>query len=222
MTKWIRLLGALPLLWGALAHFPVAHAEEFLDPEVAFKFSARALDANTLEARWQIADGYYMYRDKFKFEVAGATLGAPQLPAGKVKEDENFGKVETYRKDVRIALPIQRAPGVTAVTLKATSQGCADAGLCYTPQTASVSLKLPALAAAAVAAPAAAAPQGSASALEGLRSLGGGSGMPKLLPPDKFIVAASRRTADGQRFTLTPTPICIATSSPLSSSRLPT
>ena len=58
MIKWIRLLCALPFMWGALAQFPVAHAEEFLDPEVAFKFSARALDAGTLEARWQIADGY--------------------------------------------------------------------------------------------------------------------------------------------------------------------
>jgi thiol:disulfide interchange protein DsbD len=133
MNKWIRSLGTFFFIWGAFAHFPVVHAEEFLDPDVAFKFSARALDANTLEARWQIADGYYMYRDKFKFEVAGGTLGTPSLPAGKVKEDENFGKVETYRKDVRIALPIQRTPGTTAVTLKATAQGCADAGLCYTP-----------------------------------------------------------------------------------------
>ena len=108
MIKWIRLLSAVFALGGAFVHFPVAHAEEFLDPEVAFKFSARALDANTLEARWRIADGYYMYRDKFKFAVDGATLGAPQKPAGKVKQDENFGKVETYRQEVRIALPIQR------------------------------------------------------------------------------------------------------------------
>jgi len=206
MIKWIRLLGALPLLWGALAHFPVAHAEEFLDPEIAFKFSARALDANTLEARWQIADGYYMYRDKFKFAVAGATLGEPQLPAGKVKQDENFGKVETYRKDVRIALPIQRTPGVTSVTLTATSQGCADAGLCYTPQTASVSIKLPALAA-AVTAPAATATEGSASALEGLRSLVGGGGMPKLLPPDEaFLVAAAMADAQTVKLDVTLTP----------------
>ena len=202
MIKWIRLLSALPVLWGVLAHFPVAHAEEFLDPEVAFKFSARALDANTLEARWQIADGYYMYRDKFKFEVAGATLGAPQLPAGKVKEDENFGKVETYRKEVRIALPIQRTPGATAVTLKTTGQGCADAGLCYTPQTVSTTIKLPPLAAAAVAAPPPA-----ASALEGLRSLAGDMGMPKLLPPDEaFLVAAAIPDAQTVRldYTLTP------------------
>ncbi|HEX5674587.1 MAG TPA: protein-disulfide reductase DsbD domain-containing protein, partial [Azonexus sp.] len=212
MNKWLRLLKVLPVLWGALALFPVAHAEEFLDPEVAFKFSARALDANTLEARWQIADGYYMYRDKFKFEVVGGTLGALKLPAGKMKEDENFGKVETYRKDVRIALPIQRTPGTTAITLKTTAQGCADAGLCYTPQTTSVSIKLPALVTAAVAAPApippaptaSAAP--AASALEGLRSLAG-MDMPKVLPPDEaFLVAAALPDAQTVKldYTLTP------------------
>ncbi len=206
MNKWLRLLKALPLLWGVLAQFPVAHAEEFLDPEVAFKFSARALDANTLEARWQIADGYYMYRDKFRFEVAGATLGAPALPAGKVKQDENFGKVETYRQEVRIALPIQRTAEASSITLKAVSQGCADAGLCYTPMTESVSIKLPALAAAVVA-PAAAATQGVSSALEGLRSLAGDGGMPKLLPPDEaFLVSAAMADAQTARldYTLTP------------------
>lgn len=195
MIKWIRLLGALFAVGGALGHFPVAHADEFLDPEVAFKFSARALDADTLEARWQIADGYYMYRDKFKFEVDGATLGTPQKPAGKVKHDDNFGTVETYRKDVRIALPIQRGAGVTSVTLKATAQGCADAGLCYTPQTERVTLKLPSPPAAASilpVAPAAAPASTPTSALGGLGGLTGDAGMPKLLPPDEaFKVAAS-------------------------------
>ncbi len=193
MIKWTRLLCALPILWGAFAHFPVVHAQEFIDPELAFKFSARALDANTLEARWQIADGYYMYRDKFKFEATGATLGKPEMPAGKDKTDEYFGKVTIYRKDVRIALPIQRTPGAMSVTLKTVSQGCADAGLCYTPQTASISIKLPALIAAAAAPP----PQASssvvpaASALDGLRSLGG-MDMPKLLPPEEaFLVTAA-------------------------------
>ena len=205
MIKWIRLLGVLPVLWGAFAHFPVAHAEEFLDPEVAFKFSARALDANTLEARWQIADGYYMYRDKFKFELAGATLGALQLPPGKLKQDEYFGKVETYLKDVRIALPIQRTPGATSVTLKATSQGCADAGLCYTPQTVSATIKLPApLPAAAAAAPAPAATPIAAAALDGLRSLAGDDGMPNVLPPDEaFLVAAAMPDTQTVKFDYT-------------------
>jgi thiol:disulfide interchange protein DsbD len=211
MNKWTRLLSALPLLWGALLHFPVAQAEEFLEPEVAFRFSARALDANTLEARWQIADGYYMYRDKFRFEVTGAALNTPKLPAGKVKEDENFGKVETYRKDIRIALPIQRTAGMTEVTLKTTAQGCADAGLCYTPHTESITLKLPAMVAAAAAAPLAAPVSKAsssplASALDGLRSLGGMS-VPKLLPPDEaFAVAAAMADAQTVKFDYTLTP----------------
>jgi len=209
MIEWIRLLCALPFAWGALALLPAAHAEEFLDPEIAFKFSARAIDANTLEARWQIADGYYMYRDKFKFQVEGAALGAPQLPPGKVKDDEFFGRVETYRNDVRIRLPIQPAAGATAVTLKTVSQGCADAGLCYTPQEASASIKLPALAAAAAAAaaPAAASPPATAAspatALEGLRSLAGdlGAGPGKLLPPDEaFLVTAAMTDGRSVRF----------------------
>ena len=211
MTKWTRLLSALPLLWGAFVHFPVAVAQEFIDPELAFKFSARALDANTLEARWQIADGYYMYRDKFKFELAGGTLSKPVMPAGKVKTDEYFGKVETYRKDIRIALPIQRTPGTNSVTLKTVSQGCADAGLCYTPQTASLTIKLPALIASAAAAPApgsgSTATQASAApalgALDGLRSLGG-MDMPNLLPPEEaFLIAAAMPTAQTAQFDYT-------------------
>jgi len=197
MNKLIRLLLALPLLWGALAH-----AEDFLDPEVAFKFSARAVDADTLEARWQIVDGYYMYRDKFKFELVGGTLGSPVLPAGKMKDDENFGRVEVYRNDVRIQLPIERGAGTTAVTLKATSQGCADAGLCYMPQTTSQLIQLPAsVIPEAKASPAA---SGSASVLDGLRSLGGDMEMPKVLPPDEaFLVAAAMTDAQTVRFDYT-------------------
>ena len=107
-----------------------ARAEEPLAPEQAFRFSARAIDAGTIEARWQISDGYYMYRDKFKFALDGGTLGAPKLPPGKMKEDELFGKVETYRKEVKILLPLEAAG---AVTLKAVSQGCWDGGICYPP-----------------------------------------------------------------------------------------
>ncbi|MHB1352286.1 MAG: protein-disulfide reductase DsbD [Thiobacillus sp.] len=199
MTKWTRLLGAIPLLWAALAHLPGAQAEEFLDPEAAFKFSARALDADTLEARWQIADGYYMYRDKFRFELEGATLGEARLPPAKVKEDEYFGRVETYTGDVRIALPIKAAPGTKTVTLKTVSQGCADAGLCYTPQTVSATVELPAT---PVAAPASLAPVATAQAAGGgLRSLMGDGGPPQLLPPDEaFLVAATMPSATTVRF----------------------
>ncbi|MEK7737092.1 MAG: protein-disulfide reductase DsbD domain-containing protein, partial [Pseudomonadota bacterium] len=134
------LLPPLLLLFTHLAW----SGEEPLDPELAFKFSARAIDSKTIEARWRIADGYYMYRDKFRFELAPATarLGPPQFPPGKIKDDEFFGKTETYRKEVKILLPIEAPADLSSVTLKVSMQGCADLGICYppTPQQAVVSL----------------------------------------------------------------------------------
>jgi thiol:disulfide interchange protein DsbD len=116
-----------------------ARAEEPLPPEEAFRFSARTVDAKTIEARWQITDGYYMYRDKFKFVLEGGTLGAAKLPPGKVKDDEIFGKVETYRKEVKILLPVEAAG---AVTLKVVSQGCWDGGICYPPVNQQAALEM--------------------------------------------------------------------------------
>ncbi|MBU1690526.1 MAG: protein-disulfide reductase DsbD [Gammaproteobacteria bacterium] len=117
---------------------------DLLEPEQAFKLSARALDGQTLEVRYQIADGYYLYKEKLKFqaEPSDVILGTPLLPAGKVKQDEYFGKVETYRHDLVIRLPYTRG-SASRITLKAVSQGCADVGVCYPPQTQTVKIDLP-------------------------------------------------------------------------------
>ncbi len=136
---WRRLLPCLILLGLAL---PVA-AQEFLDPLVAFKPEARALDDKTVEVRYSIAKGYYLYRDKFRFAAEGATLGTPVFPAGKQKHDDNFGDVEVYYKSVAIRLPLS-ANQSGPITLKVTAQGCADAGVCYPPQEQKLSVSLPA------------------------------------------------------------------------------
>lgn len=117
---------------------------DLLEPDQAFKISARAVDGQTLEVRYQIADGYYLYKEKLKFqaEPSDIVLGTPQLPAGKVKQDEYFGKVETYRHDLVIRLPYTRGTA-SRITLKAVSQGCADVGVCYPPQTQVVKVDLP-------------------------------------------------------------------------------
>ena len=121
---------ALAFLFGA----PARAEDDYLAPEVAFKFSARMLDPQTVAVTYDIADGYYMYRERFKFSAANATLGAPVIPAGKIKFDETFQKdVETYRKRVTITIPVESSG---MFTLTASSQGCADAGLCYAPQDA--------------------------------------------------------------------------------------
>ena len=131
--SWLLLACSL-----VFAVAPAIAADDYLAPEVAFKFSARMLDPQTVAVTYEIADGYYMYRERMKFTATGATLGEPRLPPGKVKYDETFMKdVETYRKSVTITIPL-RANGM--FTLAASSQGCADAGLCYAPQDASARL----------------------------------------------------------------------------------
>ncbi|HEX4798756.1 MAG TPA: protein-disulfide reductase DsbD [Burkholderiales bacterium] len=120
-----------------------ANTDELLEPDKAFRFSARALDAGTAEVRYTIADGYYLYRERFRFaaEPATVTLGRPQFPKGEIHEDQFFGKQETYRKEVRIRLPIESS-GADRVKLLVTSQGCADVGVCYVPQVQSAELRL--------------------------------------------------------------------------------
>ncbi len=124
----------------------LANAEDLLPPSVAFKPTARALDGQTIEVRFEIAKGYYLYRDKFRFsaEPSSVQLGTPVLPEGKEKDDDTFGKVQVYYKEALIRLPVERnSSGPLALTLNLTSQGCADVGVCYPPQKQKVSLELP-------------------------------------------------------------------------------
>ena len=119
--------------------------DELLDPQKAFRISARALDAKSVEVEFKIANGYYMYRNRFSFATeSGEPLADVEIPRGKIKEDRFFGKTETFRDLVRIRVtvsPKDAAKG--SVNLKVTSQGCADAGVCYTPLEQIVSVKLP-------------------------------------------------------------------------------
>jgi thiol:disulfide interchange protein DsbD len=129
----MRFIFALLLLLSCAARAD----EDLLEPEKAFRFSARLLDANQIEVRYEIAPGYYLYRDKFKFgaEPAYISFDASRLPPGKIKKDEFFGEVQTYRGDVRFVLPLKFAGApVPHFTFKAVSQGCADIGVCYPPQ----------------------------------------------------------------------------------------
>ncbi|MFB0935575.1 MAG: protein-disulfide reductase DsbD [Propionivibrio sp.] len=134
---------AFILLWMASS---LAGAAELLHPAQAFKPSARALDGQTIEVRFEIAKGYYLYRDKFRFAVDAdvVKLGTPSLPKGKEKMDETFGKVEVFYREALVRLPVERnSSGVLPLTLQVTSQGCADAGVCYPPQKQQVSVQLP-------------------------------------------------------------------------------
>ena len=143
MRRIIVFLSCLLLAVPALAQLKLGgSADDLLEPEKAFRFSARTLDPSTVEVSFVIADGYYMYRERFKFAAEGAsrvTLGAPELPPGKKYKDEFFGETEIYRKSVRILLPVQ---GEGRLDLKVTSQGCADVGVCYVPMESAATLRV--------------------------------------------------------------------------------
>ncbi len=160
----------LALLALVLTGAPALAKDDFLEPEKAFQFKATAVDDRTIEVAFEIANGYYLYREKFAFAAEPGTvrLGPAQIPPGKIKFDETFQKdVESHRGTLRILLPVEAAEG--AFTLRVTSQGCADAGLCYPPMesVAKLNMKVSGAPAALVPAGAAGAPPVSDSAGSG-------------------------------------------------------
>ena len=141
MWNLCKYLFLLYFLCGTLA---VSAAQpELLEPEKAFRFSARVLDASNIEVRYQIAEGYYLYRERFAFaaEPAAVKLGAAQIPQGKMKKDEFFGEVQTHRGEIKIVVPVTEAVD-GKVALIATSQGCADVGVCYVPMDSKIQLTM--------------------------------------------------------------------------------
>lgn len=132
VAQLLVLLAGLVLWTGAMA----ATEDDFLPPEQAFRFTAKEIDPKTVEIRFDVADGYYLYRERFAFaaQPAGVRLGKPEMPQGKVHFDETFGKdMETYRGAVTIRVPAEQVPADGRWSLVVTSQGCADKGLCYPP-----------------------------------------------------------------------------------------
>ena len=123
--------------------------EEYLDVDQAFALTNEALSVNNLQLNWRIADGYYLYKQRMKVEPAGNTkvIGALVLPKGEAHSDEYFGEQEIYRESVDATFSVPPSDAKT-VDVNVTYQGCADAGLCYPPQTKLVSISLDGAAAA--------------------------------------------------------------------------
>lgn len=147
--KQRETLGQCLLVWFTVCLVSGLHAStgmaatqpepELLEAEKAFRVSASWRDAATVEVRYTIADGYYMYRDRFAFAANGKPLdlNKSKLPKGQWKRDATFGKVVTYRNSVRLLLPIAPPNNTHTqggdVSIDLTSQGCADIGVCYPP-----------------------------------------------------------------------------------------
>ena len=112
-----------------------ANEQTFLDPDTAFVLSIQPIADNQLRAVFQIANGYYLYRHKIRFESmdASSPLGQYTLPPGETQDDEYFGRVSIYPQDVAVNLPLLNQPPPKQVVIKASYQGCAKNGICYSP-----------------------------------------------------------------------------------------
>ncbi len=133
--KSIRFLVLLGLgLWISLSQ---AQDEAFLPVHEAFKVEASE-DGTDIVYRFDIADGYYLYKMRFGFDISDTSrgeLGEPQYnKAGKWKDDPNFGRVEVFFHQVEVRVPVT-ATDAGFVEIDARYQGCAEKGLCYVPQT---------------------------------------------------------------------------------------
>ena len=119
--------------------------KDLLPVDDAFALSATATSRERIEIRWKIADGYYLYRHRISVQPTDAAFNAGKLslPAGEKHTDEFFGNVETYRHQLSGSLPGIAGGTANAVTLKIKYQGCADLGICYPPQTRTLTIALP-------------------------------------------------------------------------------
>ncbi|MEO3724423.1 protein-disulfide reductase DsbD [Pseudomonas syringae] len=113
---------------------PFASKPEFLPVDKAFVLTSERLDSGETQLFWQIADGYYLYQKRLKFDGL-TTQNVPALPEGESHSDEYFGEQPVYRQGLELKIPAA-AQG----QIKISYQGCADAGLCYPPQTRVIDL----------------------------------------------------------------------------------
>ena len=110
--------------------------EEILDPEVAFTIDPTAIENGSIALKWNVHEGYFLYRDRFSFKLISpdnATIGEADVSRGKIKQDEFFGEVEVIRNTATANIPITLPENVSNATLKVGYQGCADVGICFPP-----------------------------------------------------------------------------------------
>lgn len=141
---FIKFWGLLLITIGCQQAYALTN-NDLLPPDQAFKFHARSLDNKTIEVNWQIAEGYYLYREKITLTIANTknvTLGSYKIPHGTPKSDEAFGEVEIFHNALSFSIPIKQsiAPPVP-FELKAGFQGCAEVGVCYPPMSKTIAIE---------------------------------------------------------------------------------
>jgi thiol:disulfide interchange protein DsbD len=147
--KKIISRGLASLLFLLPGVVPALEFDEIRDFDDVFSISAQAIDRDSIEVSWQIAEDYYLYHNKFlKFSTdsPNVVLGEAQIPEGKRAYDTLLEQdVIKFYKQLTVTLPLASvSDDVSEVNLKVRSQGCLEDVLCYPPSMQQVRVKLPA------------------------------------------------------------------------------
>ena len=126
------ILIACLLLLSSLTHAFTSNQQDFLPVEEAFRFEVMD-DVEPTLLVWQIAADHYLYQNKLGITDANGQAVAIEYPEGIDHSDEFFGDTKIYRQLLQLPLDANAEQ-----PLEVTWQGCADAGLCYPPQTATI------------------------------------------------------------------------------------
>jgi thiol:disulfide interchange protein DsbD len=123
---------------------PSGEETRFLKADQAFAFSADSPGSDRVTLDWEIADGYYLYRDRIsvKTSASDVQLGAPRMPSGESHHDDYFGEQVVYRKSLSIDVRLAKGAAGRELPVEVSYQGCADAGLCYPPIRKQVTITL--------------------------------------------------------------------------------
>ncbi|MCC6135800.1 MAG: protein-disulfide reductase DsbD [Candidatus Contendobacter sp.] len=147
---WLWLLLALATgtaTGGLFDRFGDSGKQHILDADQAFQVIVNVLDPLTLEVRWTIAPGYYLYRDKFRLSVLdapGVSITSLEIPPGEPKDDPYFGPQQVFHQTAVIAAWLNRESfAEQEVRIKVDYQGCAEIGVCYPPLSQTVPVTLP-------------------------------------------------------------------------------
>ncbi len=120
-------------------------SQTFLEVDDAFRWYTSLPRPGIIGVHWQIVDGHYLYKDKFSFLLrtdAGEQALSAEFPAASPHEDEFFGAVDVYFTDMSVLLSLPQGLPSGPLTLVLEYQGCAEAGLCYTPQRREITLEI--------------------------------------------------------------------------------
>lgn len=149
MKAFIRMmLGFFVWFSSALLWAPVVNSQEFLPPQEAFRIDTDVLDPRCqsdclVDVSIDVEPEYYLYRERFHLQVGQGVAEAEfvELPRGERKFDEFLGEeIEALRGALNFQISYSRISDTDDASLILISQGCADAGLCYPPDSTEIDL----------------------------------------------------------------------------------